>query len=75
MNCWNGVIFKDLDFKWAAEPPKEVTALSEDGAGPEDPVATGVAVDTAARGAEVPRVVGIVVSARTLLLAYVRIIS
>ena len=64
MNCWNGVIFKDLDFKGAAEPPKEVTALSEDGAGPEDPIVPVGDADTAARGVEVPRVVGIVVSAR-----------
>ena len=58
--------FKDLDFKGAAEPPKELTALSEDGARPEVPVVTVVGVDTAARGVEVPRAVSVVVSARDI---------
>ena len=66
MNCWKGVIFKDLDFKGAAEPPKEVTALSEDGAGPEVPVVTDAVFDTAVRGVEVPGTAGVVVSARDI---------
>lgn len=68
MNCWNGVMFKDLDFKGAAEPPKEVTALSEDGARPEVPDVTGEvgSMDTAVRGVEAPRAVGIAVSARDI---------
>lgn len=61
-----GSFFKDLDFKGAAEPPKEVTALSEDGARPEDPEVTVAAADAAVRGVEAPRVVGIVVSARDI---------
>ena len=52
-----------------------INRQSEDGAGPEVPVVTVVVVDTAVRGVEVPGIVGVVVSARTLLLAYVRIIS
>ena len=66
MNCWNGVIFKDLDFKGAAEPPKEVTALSGDGARPEAPDVTVVIGDTAVRGAEAPGTEGAVVSARDI---------
>ena len=58
--------FKDLDFKGAAEPPKEVTALSEDGARPEAPAVTVGADDTAGRGVEAPGTASAVVSARDI---------